>query len=208
MLDLQTILTFFTASVLLALAPGPDNIFVLTQSAAHGKGAGIATTLGLLTGVLVHTCAVAFGIAAIFQTSEAAFAMLKYIGSAYLLYLAWKAFRAKGQAIGGGNDGRAKLRQLYVRGIIMNVTNPKVSIFFLAFLPQFADSDRGPMVLQFLELGGVFILAGMLIFCTIALAVGWLGEKLTQSPRTQSMLHKVAGLVFVGLALKIATAHR
>ncbi|MDF7808310.1 LysE family translocator [Pontiellaceae bacterium B12219] len=207
MLDSETILTFWIASTLLALAPGPDNIFVLTQSAVHGKSAGIVTTLGLLTGVLVHTCAVAFGIAVIFQTSETAFSVLKYIGSAYLFYLAWKAFRAKGQAIEADGEGRIKLRKLYVRGIIMNVTNPKVSIFFLAFLPQFAEPERGSMVLQFLELGGLFIIAGMSVFFMISFLAGSLGQWLNRSSRAQLVLNKVAGVVFVGLALKIATVH-
>ena len=192
MLNQETILTFWIASTLLALAPGPDNIFVLTQSAVHGKRAGIITTLGVLTGVLVHTCAVAFGIAAIFQTSEMAFAVLKYVGAVYLLYLTWKSFRAEGQVIESDGEGQVKLRKLYVRGIIMNVTNPKVSIFFLAFLPQFADPKRGSMVVQFLELGGVFILAGLLIFFMISFLAGSLGQWMNKSPRAQSTLNKVA----------------
>ncbi len=208
MLDLSTIITFCSASLLLAIAPGPDNIFVLTQSAVHGKAAGIVTTLGLLTGVLVHTCAVAFGVAAVFQTSEAAFAALKYIGAGYLFFLAWNAFRAKGQPIDSDGDGRVKLRQLYVRGIIMNVTNPKVLIFFLAFLPQFADPSRGSMILQFLALGGLFILSGSVVFFAVSLLAGTLGQWLSRSPRAQSVLNRIAGVVFVGLALKIATAHR
>ena len=208
MFGLNAILTFCAASLLLALAPGPDNIFVLTQAAVHGKGAGVATTLGLMTGVLVHTLAVALGVAAIFQTSPAAFAALKYIGAAYLLYLAWNAFRAKGQAIETGGDGRVDLRKLYCRGIIMSVTNPKVSIFFLAFLPQFADPERGSMFLQFLVLGSLFILSASVVFFGIALLAGTLGRWLNQSPRVQSALNKIAGVVFVGLALKIATAHR
>jgi threonine/homoserine/homoserine lactone efflux protein len=207
MISLETILTFWVASTLLALAPGPDNIFVLTQSAVHGKSAGIVTTLGLLTGVLVHTCAVALGVAVIFQTSEVAFAVLKYIGAAYLLYLAWKAFRAKGQSIHSSGEGRIKLRKLYVRGIIMNITNPKVSIFFLAFLPQFANPERGSMALQFLELGGLFILSASVIFFMISFLAGSLGQWLNRSSRAQSILNKVAGVVFVGLALKIATVH-
>ncbi len=207
MLDPSTIITFCSASILLALAPGPDNIFVLTQSAVHGKAAGIVTTLGLLTGVLVHTCAVALGIAAVFQTSEAAFSILKVIGAGYLFFLAWQAFRAKGQPIPSGREGRIKLRKLYVRGIIMNVTNPKVSIFFLAFLPQFADPQRGSIILQFLALGGLFILSGSVVFFALSLLAGTLGQWLNRSPRAQLVLNRIAGVVFAGLALKIATAH-
>lgn len=208
MLDLQTILTFCAAAVLLALAPGPDNIFVLTQSAVHGKSAGMVTTLGLLTGVLVHTLAAALGVAAVFQTSQVAFAVLKYIGAGYLLFLAYKAFRAKGRGIDPHGGGKVSLRKLYFRGIIMSITNPKVSIFFLAFLPQFADPERGSMFFQFLELGALFILSGSLVFFAIAVCAGMLGEWLNKSPRAQSVLNKTAGVVFFGLALKIAAAHR
>lgn len=208
MLDLETILTFFTASLLLALAPGPDNIFVLTQSVVHGKSAGMVTTLGLITGVLVHTCAVAFGIAAIVQTSAVAFLALKYVGAGYLLFLAWKAFHAKRQAVCAEEGGLVRFRKLYRRGIIMSVTNPKVSIFFLAFLPQFVDPVRGSVFLQFLALGLVFIFAGGIVFFSISFMAGVLGKWLNKSSRAQSMLNKIAGVVFVGLAFKIATVHR
>jgi len=208
MLTLETTLTFWLASTLLALAPGPDNIFVLTQSALHGKGAGIITSFGLMTGVLVHTCAVAFGMAAIFQTSETAFSLLKVAGAGYLLYLAWKSFRAKEQSISGNGNGRLSYRQLYVRGIIMSITNPKVSIFFLAFLPQFADPERGSMTLQFLQLGGLFILSALIVFFGFALLAGMLGQWMNKSPRVQSAMNKTAGLVFAALALKIATVHQ
>jgi len=208
MLTLETILTFWLASTLLALAPGPDNIFVLTQSALHGKGSGIVTSFGLMTGVLVHTCAVAFGMAAIFQTSETAFSLLKVAGAGYLLYLAWKSFRTKEQSISGRGNGRPTYRQLYVRGILMSVTNPKVSIFFLAFLPQFADPARGSMTLQFLQLGGLFILSALVVFLGVALLAGMLGQWMNKSPRVQSAMNKTAGLVFTALALKIATVHQ
>jgi len=207
MLPLETILTFWLASTLLALAPGPDNIFVLTQSALHGKVAGIVTSFGLMTGVLVHTCAVTFGMAAIFQTSETAFSLLKTAGAGYLLYLAWKSFRAKEQSINGNENRRLSYRQLYVRGILLNVTNPKVSIFFLAFLPQFADPMRGSMTLQLLQLGGLFILSALVIFFGFALLAGMLGQWMNKSPRVQSAMNKTAGLVFTALALKIATIH-
>lgn len=208
MLNLETILTFLAAATLLSLAPGPDNIFVLTQSAVHGKSAGIFTSMGLCTGLLVHTLAVALGVAALFQASEIAFNALKFFGAGYLLYLAWQAFRAKEESLSDRSGKTRNLRQLYFRGIIMNVTNPKVSIFFLAILPQFVDPARGPVFLQFLALGGLFIIAGMLTMVAISVAAGSLGQWLNKSSRAQSVLNKVAGVVFVGLALKIATVHR
>jgi threonine/homoserine/homoserine lactone efflux protein len=211
MIPLDTLVMFFLASTLLGLSPGPDNIFVLTQSALRGAKAGVIVTLGLSTGLVVHTTAVALGVAAVFQASALAFTALKLIGAAYLLYLAWHAFRAS--AVGTGGPGGKDLGniggwQLYRRGIIMNVTNPKVSIFFLAFLPQFADPGRGPLSLQMLQLGGVFILSTLLVFGGVALLAGTLGEWLKHSDRAQRLINRVAGAVFVLLALKLASAER
>ncbi len=152
--------------------------------------------------------AVALGVAVIFQRSAAAFAALKYIGAGYLVYLAWQAFRASATRIQTERRGEAKLFALYGRGIIMNLTNPKVSIFFLAFLPQFADPSKGPISVQILLLGGVFILATIVVFGSIAFLAGTLGQWLHRSDRVQGIMNKVAGVVFVGLALKLATTRR
>lgn len=208
MIPLEAQLTFLTASILLALAPGPDNIFVLTQSALHGKSAGIAVMFGLCTGLIVHSCAVALGVAVIFQTSALAFSLLKYIGATYLIYLAWQAFRAPASPIKGNSAGEIKLVKLYRRGIIMNITNPKVSIFFLAFLPQFADPQKGAVSIQILFLGGLFIIATIIVFGTLALLAGTLGQLLNRSDRTQLILNKIAGSVFLILAIKLATARK
>ncbi len=208
MISVEMLITFFSASVLLALAPGPDNIFVLTQSALRGRIAGIAVMLGLCTGLIVHTTAVTLGVAVIFQTSAIAFSVLKFIGAGYLVYLAWQAFRASAEKIQGEAGEEVDCWKLYRRGIIMNITNPKVSIFFLAFLPQFADPSRGSISIQLLLLGGLFILATILIFGGIALLAGTLGQWLNRSERIQSILNKIAGTVFLGLALKLATTNR
>lgn len=208
MIPLETALTFFATSVLLALAPGPDNIFVLTQSALRGRMAGILVTLGLCTGLIVHTLAVSLGVAAIFQASALAFTALKLIGAAYLLYLAWQAFRASASGIALGQGSNAGPWQLYRRGIIMNVTNPKVSIFFLAFLPQFADPARGALTGQMVQLGGLFIVSTLLVFGAIALLAGLIGQRLSQSQKAERVMNRVAGTVFAALALKLATTQR
>ncbi|WP_201057226.1 LysE family translocator [Marichromatium gracile] len=208
MLPLDTALLFFAASVALALAPGPDNIFVLTQSALHGRLAGIFVTLGLCTGVMLHTAAVALGVAALFAASALAFTVLKVLGALYLLYLAWQAFRAGACALDGGGATAPRPRALYARGVLMSTTNPKVAIFFLAFLPQFADPARGPLTLQLLLLGALFMLSALLVFSAIAWSSGTLGARLRRSPRAQLILNRLAGTVFAGLALKLATASR
>lgn len=204
----ETAAAFFLASALLALVPGPDNIFVLTQSALQGRVAGIAVTLGLCTGLLVHTTAVALGIAVVFQTSETAFTALKSLGAGYLLYLAWQAYRASAKPIRRNQTDGLSRKSLYLRGIIMNVTNPKVSIFFLAFLPQFARPERGALTLQLLLLGGIFILATLLVFGGISMLAGFLGEWLNRSETAQRVMNRIAGTVFLALALKLILTER
>ncbi|VEN73876.1 Threonine transporter RhtB [Candidatus Desulfarcum epimagneticum] len=208
MMPPDVMLTFVSASILLALAPGPDNIFVLTQSALRGKKAGIAVMLGLCSGLVVHTTAVALGVAALFQTSALAFSALKFMGAAYLAYLAWQAFRASPETMEGRGEMDAGLWRLYGRGIVMNITNPKVSIFFLAFLPQFADPARGSVAPQIFILGGLFILATLLVFGSVALMAGALGQWLARSPGVRKNMSRVAGMVFLGLAFKLAAATR
>lgn len=208
MLTPEVIAAFFAASVLLGLAPGPDNLFVLSQSALHGRAAGLSVMLGLCTGLLVHTSAVAFGVAVIFQTSALAFSLLKYAGAAYLAWLAWGALRAPASPLPPGSAPAVSRWKLYRRGILMNVTNPKVSIFFLAFLPQFADPARGSVTVQMLLLGGLFIAATVLVFGGLALLAGTLGGWLSRSARAQVILNRLAGLVFLGLAVKLAMAER
>jgi threonine/homoserine/homoserine lactone efflux protein len=206
MIPVETMSAFFVASLCLALAPGPDNLFVLTQSALSGRGAGLVVMLGLCTGLVFHTAGVALGVAIIFRTSAIAFSVLKILGAAYLLYLAWQAFHASTVQIHDAGSSAPGFWKLYRRGIIMNVTNPKVSIFFLAFLPQFADPFRGPISLQMMLLGGVFIISTVLVFGGIALLAGTLGQWLNRSSRTQKYLNNMACVVFVGLALKLAAA--
>jgi threonine/homoserine/homoserine lactone efflux protein len=208
MIPIEVIFTFFTASLLLALVPGPDNIFVLTQAALHGRMSGMTVTLGLCTGLIVQTLAVALGVAVIFQASAIAFTALKLFGAGYLLYLAWQLFRVSPTRIETARVTRLSYKKLYIRGIIMNVTNPKVSIFFLAFLPQFTDPTRGSVALQTVLLGLIFIFSALLIFGGISLIAGSLGEWLNRSARVQKGMNWLTGIVFIGLALKLVTAER
>ncbi|HRO51953.1 MAG: LysE family translocator [Alicycliphilus sp.] len=212
--SIETLVAFFGVSVLLALTPGPDNIFVLLQSAQRGWRAGMCVVLGLCLGLVGHTAAVALGLAAVFAASSMAFTVLKVVGAAYLAWLAWGALRAPasvheappgGAAAAGGNGGALRM---VGRGVVMNLTNPKVLVFFLAFLPQFADPAQGGMARQIMLLGLVFMLATLLVFGAIACFSGAFGALLQRSARAQRLLNRVAGLVFLGLALRLATAQR
>jgi threonine/homoserine/homoserine lactone efflux protein len=190
-------------SLLLCVAPGPDNLFVLTQSALYGRMAGLAVTLGLCTGLIVHTTAVALGVAALIKASPLAFNLLKYAGTAYLLYLAWLALRAGPDTLSIKRAVQPDGWQLYRRGIIMNVTNPKVTLFFLALLPQFADPARGALWLQIVLLGMVFMLSTLLVFGLVAFLAGLIGQWFGRSPRAQHRLHMLAGVIFIGLAVRL-----
>ena len=210
---LQTLIAFFGVAVVLALTPGPDNIFVLLQSAQRGWRAGMAVVVGLCAGLVVHTAAVALGLAAVFAASAVAFTVLKFCGAAYLAYLAWQALRAPA-AVASEVPTNAPVAQapslgrMVGRGVVMNLTNPKVLVFFLAFLPQFADPARGGVALQLMVLGVVFMVATLLVFGAIACFSGVFGALLQRSARAQTVLNRVAGLVFLGLAVRLVTAER
>ena len=205
--DPSTLLAFFGASLVLGLSPGPDNLFVLLHSAAHGRRAGLLVGLGLCSGILLHTLAVTLGLAALFAASTTAFTALKLFGAGYLLWLAWQMLQAPAQ-----RNGQAlqplNAWQNYLRGVLMNVSNPKVLLFFLAFLPQFVDAGRGQVVLQTLSLGAVFIAATLLVFGAIACSAGALRQRLERSTRLQRALHRGTALVFVALALRLVMVQR
>lgn len=224
----DTLLAFFGVAVLLALTPGPDNVFVLLQSAQRGWRAGMAVVLGLCAGLVVHTAAVALGFAAVFAASGLAFTVLKLCGAAYLVWLAWRTLRpapampaslsaaatspmANAQAApspAATSTTQGSLWHMVGRGMLMNLSNPKVLLFFLAFLPQFADPARGPVALQLMVLGAVFMLATLLVFGAIACFSGAFGALLQRSARAQRLLAQVSALVFVGLAVRLATVSR
>ncbi|MCA0177027.1 MAG: LysE family translocator [Proteobacteria bacterium] len=204
----DTTLSFFVAAVLLALAPGPDNLTVLAQSLAHGRRAAFAFALGCVAGVLGHTAAVAAGLAAVIATSATAFGVLKALGAAYLLYLAWQAWRAPADTGALGGTPAAPPAVLFRRGVLMNLTNPKVLLFFLALLPQFTDPARGPVATQVLWLGLVFMVAALLVFGAIAWFGARLGGVLRGSARAQRLLNRATAVLFAALALRLVTASR
>jgi threonine/homoserine/homoserine lactone efflux protein len=208
MLTLQTAFAFFGVSLLLGITPGPDNIFVLVQSATYGKRAGMLVVLGLCGGLVVHTTAIALGLAAVFAASETAFVLLKFAGAAYLGYLAWQAFTAPVSDNRAAATAALRPLQLLLRGVIMNLSNPKVVFFFLAFLPQFVDPLHGSVALQLAQLGAIFILATLVTFGAISYFAAGLGQRLRGSARAQQWMNRAAGTVFAGLAIRLAVAQR
>ena len=194
-------LTFFGASLLLAIAPGPDNLFVLTQSAVYGVRSGLLVVLGLMSGLVVQTLCAACGVAAVVAAVPALFMAIKMAGAAYLLYLAWGAWTHAGDAVNSGKPVELTSMQLWRRGLIMNITNPKVQIFFLAFFPQFvAPETTGlALVMQMVIQGATFILATLIVFSAIAWAAGAAADRL-RSPTFTLWLNRVSAVIFVALA--------
>ncbi|MFA7436624.1 LysE family translocator [Castellaniella sp.] len=214
---IETLAGFFGAALLLALSPGPDNLFVLVVSAQKGWQAGLAVVVGLCLGLVAQTAAVALGLAALFLASAAAFMGLKVAGAVYLAYLAWGAFRAAARAgdvaLSAGHSDAAPGNgfhpaRMVGRGIVMNITNPKVLVFFLAFLPQFVDPSRGEVALQIVLFGSVFIVATLLVFGGIACFSGKVGDTIRRSAGVQRWLNRIAGAVFLGLALNLLFMRR
>jgi threonine/homoserine/homoserine lactone efflux protein len=168
-----------------------------------GRKSGLIVTLGLATGLIFHTTIVALGLSVVFKTSLIAFNLLKYLGAIYLLYLAWMTFRRGGQVKTGKGESIPPAL-LYRRGIFMNVTNPKVSVFFLAFLTQFTKPSNGSVTLQIFILGLIFIAATLIVFGSISQVAGIIGGYISRSDKITARLNRIAGTVYLCLALKLA----
>jgi threonine/homoserine/homoserine lactone efflux protein len=201
-LSLETIVAFVLASVVLSLVPGPDNIFVMTNSALKGWKAGFYITLGLCTGLIGHTILVAIGVSVIFQTSTLAFNGLKIVGACYLIYLGWLSLKSKELTI-DSNDAESVNRSYYITGIVMNLTNPKVALFFLVFLPQFINPINGSVTIQIFILGFLFILSALFVFSSIGFLGSFLESYLKKSSTINKNINKLAALVYFALAINL-----
>ncbi|WP_240664256.1 LysE family translocator [Methanosarcina sp. MSH10X1] len=207
-MEQSQLIYFIAASAALTLLPGPDILFVLTQSISQGRKAGIATASGLCTGVLAHTTAAALGISALVYKSALAFEIVKYAGAAYLLYLAWHALKERDELISSAPVREADIPALYRRGVFMNILNPKVALFFLAFLPQFVNINAGNIPAQMIFLGIVFMVQAWLIFSTISAFAGTVGEKIIQKPGIGKYINWGKAGIFASIGIKLALSHK
>lgn len=205
-MELSTFLYFLIASILLTLAPGPDIMYLLAKSLADGARSGISLALGLCTGLIFHTTLVIIGVAALIQQSPVAFAALKYLGAAYLLYLAWGAFHAQGDLKLNAVNKSSSFFKLYRRGVIMNVLNPKVLLFFLAFLPQFVNLNSDSVSLQIAFLGFIFGLQTLIIFSLVAVCASKVRDYILNIKNFNKIMGYVQGfvLLFISIALVIS----
>jgi len=200
---IEALYLFSLATVALAISPGPDNIYVLTQSLTNGAKSGIATTAGLISGCIVHTTLLAFGVSVIITTSPILFYTIKIFGACYLLYLGWKVYRSDARLALDTKAPKKSYRELFIQGVIMNLVNPKVLIFFLAFFPAFLWDETGNTVVQFYILGLTFMLISFLVFSSIALLAGGISSYLLTHKNTGFVLKWIQILVFTGIAVYI-----
>jgi threonine/homoserine/homoserine lactone efflux protein len=206
--DFLSVISFLGTAILLTLIPGPDNLFTLAQSIAKGKKAGIFTTLGLCTGLLVHIAAATIGISALIYQSAFAFSVVKYAGAAYLLFLAYKSFRDKGTSLNFENKDSLEYKALYKKGIIMNLLNPKVSLFFLSFFPQFINYETGNVTIQMLIYGVLFLVQTLMIFILISLFAGKVGYILRKNASLSKKINIIQGSLFTLIGLKVAFSEK
>lgn len=203
---------FFIAAIVVGIAPGPDNLFVLAQSATYGAKAGFCVILGLCTGIALQTCLLVAGVSALIAASPTAFFVMQCCGAAYLLYLAYKSFQVRAGTVVKNEEEKSPVKsvatisgcKLYLRGIIMNMTNPKAVLFMLSFIPPAVKMER-PIhpSLQTAILGAEFIVATLIVFGTVAILAGAVKKFLLNSPKANRNLNWFSGVVFVLLAIAL-----
>ena len=207
MFGTQNLVVFVLSGILLNLTPGQDTFYILGRSIAQGRCAGVLSVLGIASGTVVHTFAAALGLSAILATSARAFLILKLAGSIYLIYLGFKmVFYGAGKTAKPVEFTRESQFAIYRAGFLTNLLNPKVALFFMAFLPQFVAPSADSKILAFLFLGGVFISTGT-IWC---LVLAWFGSAMSrrfrENPSMGAALGRASGAIFVGLGVKLAVS--
>jgi threonine/homoserine/homoserine lactone efflux protein len=209
MLGIHHYWLFIATAVVLILTPGQDTFFILGRSIASGRPAGIAAALGVSAGTVVHTCAAALGLSALLATSPNAFMAVKFAGAAYLLYIGVRALLARSNALPGAQTSGASGRwPAFRQGIVTNLLNPKVALFFLALMPQFISVGSTNKISAFLVLGLSFVTLGLLWCTTLAVGAAYLRRALLRRPSLASWMNRIAGTVFIALGLRLATARQ
>jgi threonine/homoserine/homoserine lactone efflux protein len=205
MFGIHDLTLFIISGLLLNIMPGPDSLLIMTRSATQGWRAGVAAVLGIGTGTMVHVLAAAVGLSAILATSATAFMVVKYIGAAYIIYMAIGLLRSKPGAAASRVDVPAlPYRKIYAQGLLTNVLNPKVAIFFLAFVPQFIDAGAPHKAIAFIILGCIFNINGMLWCVSLALFTAFASARLKLNPLVSTWLNRVTGGLFIWLGVKLA----
>jgi threonine/homoserine/homoserine lactone efflux protein len=200
---------FIATAIVLVITPGQDTFFILGRSLAGGRTSGIAAALGITAGSVVHTCLAALGLSALLATSPYAFMAVKFAGAAYLIYIGVRALTSRARGLPGETAGAAGGRWAAFRsGVVSNLLNPKVALFFLALMPQFIDAASAHKVLAFLALGLTFVTLGVAWCLVLAIGAAWLRSAFLRRPSMSVWMNRVAGAMFIALGLKLATARQ
>jgi len=199
---------FMLAALALNLTPGADMTYVLSRSLSQGRAAGLASALGIFTGSAVHTLLAAVGVAALIAASEIAYQVLIWVGAAYLVYLAIKLWREDTSLDALHRRRPASLTRIWIEGTLVNLFNPKVAVFILAFLPQFTEPARGLVWAQILVLGTLFNISGTTVNAAVALAAGSLADRLRERPGIKRWMNRICATLLGALALRLATSAR
>jgi threonine/homoserine/homoserine lactone efflux protein len=198
---------FLAAGILLNLTPGPDTVYILGRSVAQGRGAGVASALGICVGIIFHTCAAAFGLSAILATSALAFSAIKLLGGAYLVFLGVKILLDRRKRLNLPSNFRWRTTAAGFRqGVLTNILNPKVALFFLAFLPQFIDPTSSSKIAAFLALGLTFVTTGTIWCVILAWSASSLSQRLGTNETISQWLNRTVGSLFVFLGLRLAVS--
>ncbi|MGI9464648.1 MAG: LysE family translocator [Aestuariivirgaceae bacterium] len=206
--DLETLVVFVPVALALALTPGADMLFALGQGIRSGPMTGIAAGLGGATGALCHTLAAGLGLAALLGAYPLAFEVVRWSGVAYLLWLAFQAFRAPPISLNAKTASHSTPVQAWRSGVLVNILNPKVAVFVLALVPQFIEPSRGSVFLQFLVFGSILSFAGAVVNSMVGAFAGKIGAVISQSASAARVLQMATGLIFLGLAVKLAFERR
>jgi len=206
--DTNTLLLFMTAALALNVTPGPDMLYVVARSVGEGRAAGVISSFGIAAGSLVHTMAVALGLAGLLRAVPIAFEIVKWAGAAYLIWLGVRALRARQSATEHVSVLPASRWAIFGQGMLTNVLNPKVALFFLAFLPQFVDPERGPVALQIISLGLLFNTSGTIVNVLVAFLASGAGSWSRRRFGESSVLRRVTGVLFIGLGVRLAFLER
>lgn len=208
MFEPGAIIAFVAAGLLLNITPGPDVLYIVGRSLAQGRMAGVISSLGIAAGSLVHVAGAALGLSAILAATPAAFDVVRYAGAAYLVWLGVGALRRRGAALAIDESGTPSRAAIFRQGAVTNILNPKVALFFLAFLPQFTDPARGPVTAQAVVLGLIFIVNGLVVCVGYALAASAVGAWLRTRYDVHAWMHRAMGVLFLGLGLRLAFGSR
>ena len=208
MLSPEQFFGFLAAAMLITLSPGPDNLMVLSFGISRGRRKGMVFGLGCALGCLSHTVLATLGVSALIAASLWAFTVLKVCGGLYLIWLGFQALKSRGTHFDTGTQADRpdeSLRALFAKGLIANAINPKVVLFFLAFLPQFINTARGGMAWQTAQLGVIFTVQAALLFGLLGYFSGYIGQWFSRSPKAGMWLDRTAGSIFVLLGLRLMT---